>query len=196
MVPLLFILLIISQLICFYFIILLNTKVAKFKDLEVRQDKLMREMDDAIGVYLMEMREENDRLIKELSVTNTAFKNNDTKKLNMTILNEAKTSSINVTKEENDEKELLIKSKSIVPKNIAKNAYNRQKENIQSQKSSKTSTPIRKPDLAQKEKSTSVELAFEQQVLKLHSEGKTVEEIAKITQKGKTEIELLIKFHV
>ncbi len=38
-------------------------------------------------------------------------------------------------------------------------------------------------------------LSFEQQVLKLHNEGKNIEEIAKLTNKGKTEIELLLKFH-
>ena len=54
------------QLISFYFLIILNTKLAKFKDLEKKQERLMREMDDTISVYLAEMKDENDRLIKEL----------------------------------------------------------------------------------------------------------------------------------
>ncbi len=64
------ILLIISQLFCFYMIVLLNAKVAKFKDLEIHQEQLMREMEESISLYLVEIREENDRLIKELSKGN------------------------------------------------------------------------------------------------------------------------------
>jgi hypothetical protein len=33
-----------------------------------------------------------------------------------------------------------------------------------------------------------------QQALQLHRQGKTIEEIARILEKGKTEIELLLKF--
>lgn len=54
------------QLLSFYFLIILNTKLAKFKDLEKKQERLMREMDDTITAYLAEMKDENDRLIKEL----------------------------------------------------------------------------------------------------------------------------------
>lgn len=38
-------------------------------------------------------------------------------------------------------------------------------------------------------------LTVEQQALELTKQGKSVEEIAKQLQKGKTEIELLLKFH-
>ncbi len=54
------------QLLSFYFIIILNTKLAKFKDLENKQERLMREMDDTISLYLAEMKDENNRLIQEL----------------------------------------------------------------------------------------------------------------------------------
>lgn len=54
------------QLLSFYFLIILNTKLAKFKDLEKKQERLMREMDDTISVYLADMKDENDRLIQEL----------------------------------------------------------------------------------------------------------------------------------
>ncbi|ACA39179.1 hypothetical protein Bsph_1581 [Lysinibacillus sphaericus C3-41] len=39
------------QLLTFYFLIILNTKLAKFKDLEKKQERLMSEMDDTISVY-------------------------------------------------------------------------------------------------------------------------------------------------
>ena len=54
----------ILQLISFYFMALLYMKVSKFNNLEKKQEKLMAEMDDAIGAYLSELKEENERLIQ------------------------------------------------------------------------------------------------------------------------------------
>lgn len=39
------------------------------------------------------------------------------------------------------------------------------------------------------------QLTTEQRAVELYRNGKTIEEIAKIMQRGKTEIELLVKFH-
>jgi len=198
MVAFLIVLLIISQLISFYFIILLNTKVSKFKELEVRQDKLIREMDDAISVYLMEMREENNRLIQELTKT----KSKNGQQPMQPIKNEQIVELPEVEKQkvqkETQESEIALAPKIAVPKSIVKNAYNRQKthpakaETVGNQtykeerdKGSLDSQPVKES-----------EKSFEQQVIKLHHDGKSIEEIAKITQKGKTEIELLLKFHV
>lgn len=183
MVSVLIGILIVSQLICFYFILLLNTKLSKFKDLEIRQDKLIREMDDAISVYLLEMREENDRLIKELSNVK------QTEKVTVAKQNDAMIETASTLMQNNSNTEdFVMSSKPVVPKNIVKNAYSQHKsmnsastlDNNDSQKE-----PREKNDL----------LTFEQQVLKLYKQGKSIDEIAKITQKGKTEVELFIKFH-
>ena len=55
------------QIISFYFLALLYTKVSKFDDLEKKQRKLMDEMDDSIGAYLSELKDENERLIERLA---------------------------------------------------------------------------------------------------------------------------------
>lgn len=171
------ILLILSQLICFYFIILLNSKIAKFKDLEVRQDKLIREMDEAIGAYLLEMREENDRFIKELSnLQNEKIKNEVKKEVNLEMNNREQQSTENI-----EQKDVKIEQKKFVPKTFAVNAYAKQKTNNNQKE--------------QQVEEINVPTTFEQQVLQLHREGKSIEEIAKVTEKGKTEIELLLKFH-
>lgn len=57
----------ITQLIGFYFLVLLYMKVAKFEELEKKQRKLMDEMDASIGAYLAELKDENDRLIEKLA---------------------------------------------------------------------------------------------------------------------------------
>lgn len=190
MVSILIVILIVSQLISFYFILLLNTKIAKFKDLEIRQDKLIREMDDAISVYLMEMREENDRLITELSNVKQAQQNRVvTNEQNVAMIQEE--ISFSSILNDNVTEEIAIESKSFVPKNIVKNAYNQHK-NLNNPPSFDTEVSIKETS----ETPEDTELpTFEQQVLKLHQDGKSIDEIAKITQKGKTEIELFIKFH-
>ena len=66
MVTALIITLFLIQLIMIFVMILLNSKISRFKDLELRQNQLIEEMDNTISVYLLEMKEENDRLIEEL----------------------------------------------------------------------------------------------------------------------------------
>lgn len=176
------ILLIISQLFCFYIIALLNAKVAKFKDLEVRQEKIMREMEESISLYLVEIQEENDRLIRELSEVKPI--SNERK---LEEVNEIKQTTNN-NEEKADENNSTFEQKVFVPKAIARNAYSKYK----TQTNSIETKPL---DNIQPEINTNLPpLSYEQHVIKLHNEGKSIEEIAKLTNKGKTEIELLLKF--
>lgn len=191
MVALVLVILVISQLICFYFIILLNTKVSKFKDLEKRQDQLIREMDDALALYLVEMKEENERFINELTkVKQTELNNNEINASTLDMMQrvDEKESSLKNTVE-NTNLHSAVEQKAFVPKMKAKNAYKKQKAMTVNQKEPQKEVET------QIQKDISSLPSFEQKVLKLHDEGKTIDEIAKITQKGKTEIELLIKFH-
>lgn len=183
MTTILIILLILSQLICFYFIVLLNVKISKFKDLEIRQDKLIREMDDAMGAYLLEMREENDRFIKELS----EMKN---EKIITEVKKEVKEEKFNNEQQipPNNELEIKIEQKKLVPINKVVTAYAKQKTN-----SSQNDQQLELNEQTIEEKKEPE--TFEEKVIQLHKEGKTIEEIAKIMEKGKTEVELLLKFH-
>lgn len=176
------ILLIISQLFCFYIIALLNAKVAKFKDLEVRQDKIMREMEESISLYLVEIQEENNRLIRELSEVKPISNNRKSEDVN----------EVNQTNDNNEEKtdasNPSFEQKVFVPKAVARNAYSKYKKQTNNNES-------KTPDHNQQELNTeTTPISFEQHVIKLHNEGKNIEEIAKLTKKGKTEIELLLKF--
>ncbi|SOC35581.1 hypothetical protein [Ureibacillus acetophenoni] len=177
------ILLIISQLFCFYIIALLNAKVAKFKDLEVRQEKIMREMEESISLYLVEIQEENDRLIKELSEVQP------TKKVRKTA--DMVETEIERTTDKNegniDSNNLSYEQKVFVPKSIARNAYSKNK-------TLKTNNDTKTVDNAFESNSEAPIISFKEHVIKLHNQGKNIEEIAKLTNKGKTEIELLLKF--
>lgn len=198
MTTILIVVLFVSQLLSFYFIIILNTKLAKFKDLEIKQERLMREMDDTISVYLAEMKDENDRLINELQmvpkqkVVVLSEPNEKDKKNNK----QPSEQDINYAKDEKHAKEVNVSDFEIeprvfVPKKAAVSAYSRQQQS--STHSTKQAASITTLDKVRIEKQT--ELTFEEQVVQLSKQGKTVEEIAKKLQKGKTEIELLLKFH-
>ena len=182
--------LVISQLIIFYLILLLFKKIGKFNDLEVRQNQLMQEMDEAITVYLMETREENDRLIAQLNALKRenpvhSKEVEEVTSLNRGSVNQAPSmeyhqQSIAIQEEQTKEKKLLV------PKNMATLAYKSQLKQAQPEKETTVQTLDHHPQL---------QLSLEQQIVALYKEGSTIEEIAKKMKKGKTEIELLVKFH-
>lgn len=179
------------QLISFYFLIILNTKLAKFKDLEKKQERLMREMDDTISVYLAEMKDENDRLIKELqSVSQSEIAASSLHQTEQYMTPQEQPTLPVVHEVKSDSSLSLEKDARIyVPKNIVANAYSRQQHT--SSKMVKTAPPLKVKEQKEAEKL----LTVEQQALELAKQGKSPEEIAKQLQKGKTEIELLLKFH-
>ena len=171
MVATILLFLFIGQVLSFYFIILLYTKLSKLKDVEKSQSRLKDEMDNAIGVYLAEMRDENDRLIKELTMMNKKYE---------------KEENVNDGKEHKD----YIKTTFNMPRNMVAKAYQN------SPNSTVAATTTENEPAADKEKtnSTTASLTVEQQIQELYRNGKDNEEIAKLMQKGKTEIELLLKF--
>jgi len=178
------------QLLSFYFLIILNTKLAKFKDLEKKQERLMSEMDDTISVYLAEMKDENDRLIKELqNVSPSELAATSVQQTVSFETQKERASSLAEVEAKNESPLSLDKDARIyVPKTIVANAYSRQQQT--------TTTVVSTPSpLKVEQKERVKELTTEQQALSLAKQGKSAEEIAKQLQKGKTEIELLLKFH-
>jgi len=188
----------ILQLISFYFLIILNTKLAKFKDLEKKQERLMREMDDTISVYLAEMKDENDRLIQELQrVSKSETQTNVVKQEEQIVRKKEQEQPPSLTKEESTvdgSSSLENEQRIYVPKNIVANAYSRQQ-----QTGVKTEAKVvhsnQQATATKKQEAMLKPLTVEQQAVELAKQGKTAEEIAKQLQKGKTEIELLLKFH-
>lgn len=185
--------LVVLQLLSFYFIILLNMKLSKFKDLERKQEQLMREMDDAVGVYLLEMREENNRLIEELSKqpVQSHFKKES-------IGDFEKQEDISINRELEQQTGLLqqeaaaleLETRTFVPKTVVANAYKQQK--VQTTPSNAVQSSVIQQEVESPEDNS---LTYEEEVLKLFEAGQTAEQIAKKMHKGKTEIELLLKFH-
>jgi hypothetical protein len=180
----------IIQLVIIFCIVLLNSKISKFKQLEEKQDRLVREMDDALSAYILEIREENDRLVEQLKET-TILKqqaqsfNNDALVLAKNIEEDVKYKADPI---EPKEEALYIPPLNIVTKSKASALY---KQHLQVEEPSSVQTAIAQPIL----KEEPIVLTFEQQVIADYKAGMTVEQIAKKSNRGKTEIELLIKFH-
>lgn len=190
----------IIQLITIFFIILLNGRISKFKDLEIRQNQLIREMDDAISLYLLEMKEENDRLISELQQMKSTVK--VTQVTTPPTIKEVELSQVEqlVKMEKQQESQRTdelknLEKRQFVPKTTATNAYIKQKSQlaVNPLEMEHEHQPM---DEEMIEKTPPKERTYEEQVIAYYNEGKSIENIAKIMNKGKTEIELLIKFHV
>ncbi|MFF2176930.1 hypothetical protein ACFVT8_10775 [Lysinibacillus sp. NPDC058147] len=188
----------ILQLISFYFLIILNTKLAKFKDLEKKQERLMSEMDDTISVYLAEMKDENDRLIQELQRVSKSETKTNAVKQEEQIVRQEQAQPPSLKKEESTVDgpiSLDNEQRIYVPKNIVANAYSRQQQTGAKTEAKVVHSKQQATDATKKQEAKLKPLTVEQQAIELAKQGKTPEEIAKQLQKGKTEIELLLKFH-
>lgn len=200
MVIALIITLFIIQLITIFVIVIMSSKLAKFKTLETRQNQLAEEMDNAISVYLMDMKEENDRFIEELKKTTVQIATPNTpsempaEELPKAmvdakrILDEIAEQSVG---EQPTKAVQEFETRKFVPIKQAATAYNKHSKQFHDddelQQLEEQLFAI-KQELPQ-------EPTFEEQVLAHYCNGKTMEEIAKIMQRGTTEIELLVKFH-
>lgn len=171
------------QMITIFVIVLLYSKLSKFQNIEKRQNELINEMDNAISVYLMEMKEENDRLISELKKPNVVQKAASTRK--------ERTAQ---TIKEQPVKEQEMEPRKFVPVKQATSAY--QKQKTQQQVEEKDNEALEKAEtLSEDNEIQEQNLTFEQQVINHYRNGKSIEEIARMMGRGKTEIELLVKFH-
>lgn len=205
MTAIVLVVLFISQLLTFYFLIILNSKISKYKEIERKQEAIIREMDDAISAYLVEVKDENDRFIQELkrqSTKNNAgqnaqqFSKHQALRNEQTVADAIKTPENQVLEKEANLDEnssvLSVDVPKVVPKSFATTAYKKQMPQVQ--QPVQQMEPI-ELEIEQSNNHIHILAPFEQEVVDYYKSGWSIEEIAKKTQKGKKEIELLIKFH-
>ena len=159
----------ILQILTFYFLALLYTKVSKFDALEKKQQRLMEEMDDSLAAYLSEVKDENDQLIKKLASVES---NQQT----------FKKKSVPIEKQETEEKRpeqapLIDIVTPKMPLNLALKSY-----------------ASMKPEVTHEETIEELPIDSRARIIQLYEDGKSVEDIARILGKGQTEIELILKF--
>lgn len=138
------ILLIISfilHILSFYFLIVFYTRHQALKNLKEEQENLLKEAEDALTVFLMELKEENQKFLEQMS------KNDSPEAYNLDELVAQQKDSVEITA------------------NLQEDEPDSYKRNLQ------------------------------EQVFQLANEGYTIEQIAQKLNVGKTEIELIMKFH-
>lgn len=140
----------------FYFILLLFTRYSAIKNLEQEQRKLLEETEQILTGYILEMKEENERLLNELGNAN---------------------SPLRFSEEEKPE----VKEESSVKKSDELPAHLEAIADINDTIEISSTVPEQ-------------EKRLKDYVLELSDQGLTAEEIAKELGRGKTEIELILKF--
>jgi hypothetical protein len=176
MTTFLFIISFLLNIISLLAIIILYTRQNRFIDLEKRQGKMLQEMEETISNYLIEMKEENDAFISSLHKS----KNEHSDQENKTEIPQKSAS-------EHKDEELGS------PANKRLNAYKAYKKpaaSVQRNDDGGGWSPL-VPD----ESMVNEEKSLVNKVITLQQKGLSIEEIAKSMGKGKTEIELLLKFN-
>ncbi|PIC58768.1 hypothetical protein CSV80_01900 [Sporosarcina sp. P12(2017)] len=163
-------LLFILQIIGFMVMTLLYLKISKFNNLEKKQQQLMKEMDQSVLAYLGEIKEENDRLIHELN-QRTEYQMKHASNL---APNEHSVS-------EGFEVPDPQSKPHPVPVHFALRSY---QKTLEIEKNEKETKPVTQPK----------PLDDRQKAKQLYAEGTSIVDIARELKKGKTEIELLLKF--
>lgn len=174
-------------------IILLFLRQNKLMETEKKQEKMLVEMEEVISSYLIQMKEENDDFINKFSQINA--KNQSSVKEKSIRVNTERKSDENIAKA--DEKSLRLARASVYQ---ASKAY---KKNLRASEeglneseglaSLKETESVMQSDNSQRAKEETPS-SMEDQVFMMKRQGLNVEDIAKKLGKGKTEIELMLKF--
>ncbi len=169
----------------FLLIIILFTRMSRLKEVEKTQKKMIHEVEEAVTSYIVEMKDENEEFLRALGEMITEIKREKKKQssspsvrdrvytmpdLSVEDYTNTLTQDIGVYSKQN-----LIPRKQVV-------------EKLQHQIIEENTPPV--ADLNPKHPKSYVE-----QVIWLKNQGKGAAEIAKLLNKGRVEVELLLKFH-
>lgn len=194
--------------IAIFSIIILFTRQNRLLEVERNQEKTMKEMEEIFSTYLFEMKEENEAFIQKFKQAgSSSFSEINTNINHPKSLQQNKNVDDNVTKQDHEftHSERIDKPGSALKKQAIM-VYQAVKTNNEQmmEPTQKDVNDIKDMEAAfeQPEKSsqnsdfTHEEIyrdLFKKQVLILQKQGFSVDEIAKKLEKGKTEIELLLK---
>ncbi|MFT4413590.1 hypothetical protein ACLM5H_07000 [Fredinandcohnia humi] len=177
--------------IAFFLIILLFLKLANLKEIEKKQEALLKEFESVITSYVMEIKEENEvflERIKDLEKHRTLVNKNLQKK--------SKTKS-NESPELKTKTSIVFQEPELTKEDISSLLPSLTEESRFKPDSQNTELSLQQKEDIKDEPRLDDELYIQSlvaQIQLLKKQGLTLEEIAKKLNKGKTEIELLLKF--
>ncbi|MCD5322711.1 MULTISPECIES: DUF6115 domain-containing protein [Pontibacillus] len=151
-------------------IVLLSLRVSKAKEIEKRQAQVAKEIEDTFTAYLLEIKEENERLLNKLEENG-----------------------------ENGERVRVQEERYNAPQETKKQQDHPTSEPVTFKEAEEDSLPAEmpveyKPPLP--EEQVDYQPSIESRILQMYKQGATVEQIAKRLDRGTTEIELTLKFQL
>jgi hypothetical protein len=181
----------ILNIIALLSIIILFLRQGKLFQLEINQKKNIQEMEELLSSFVLEMKEDNEQLIKrmkDLKINEILSSRNNQKQQTSSKKTSEKTIESGAREEESDLSTRLEKTVG----HYAVKAYQQQSK----QEKVDIQAPITKSELPDKQENINFELqeSLAAQIGNLKGQGYSLEEIAQKLEKGKTEIELLLKF--
>jgi hypothetical protein len=170
--------------ISFFIIILLYYRLEQTRDIERKQTAMLKDMEDVLSAYIIEMKEENELFLHKVRQENQSqiqkqIVPDENTPLSRGISNQSSINTVEPELSEQDLSSLLPSYDDPVDTKIIRE----QMEVME--------------HISKKEEENHMQLLpIGQQIKLLHNKGLAVEEIAKRLKKGKTEIELFLKFNV
>ncbi|MFS0656302.1 Swarming motility protein SwrB [Bacillus sp. 179-C3.3 HS] len=161
-----------------YFVIILYTRMNSLKATEQKQRELLEETENTLAAFLMEVKEENEKLSKVAAASPRSL--NEDLNTDLQLAEQPQSST---------ESQQSIISEDPVPEHLSAllSDVEVQEEKVNVPDSSEDIEDTT-PSVNEKEDT------FQDQVKALYDRGLTLDEIAKELKTGKTEIELLLKF--
>ena len=168
-------------------IILLYLRQNRLAEAEKKQGKIIKEIEEVFSSYLLELKEENDKFLELMTKANIQPTSGDQE---ATAVDADETANAD-SNEFSPEPQIYRLGKGINYQ-AARNAY---RKNSQTDIDRGESEEIEIENLLHEEPLPETkELSFKEKVVSMKNQGLTTEEIARELDKGKTEIELLLKF--
>ncbi|WP_456275471.1 hypothetical protein [Bacillus sp. AK128] len=159
--------------ISFFIIILMYYRLEQTREIERKQGNLLKDMEDVLSSYILEMKEENEIFLQKVKNDNPTLKSSESKAKKNVKKDPVIQSTINTIESQISNEDLSVLLPNYgeeIEQPVSIKKTQQKDENIQS-------------------------LPIGQQAKLLHKKGLTVEEIAKQLDKGVTEIELFLKFN-
>lgn len=172
-------------------IIILFLRQGKLFKIEDNQKKTIKEMEDLLSSFVLEMKEDNEQLIKRIedlkNAKNFSSQNNQNEPSSIKTPLE-KTIESDVRDSDNDLSTRLEKTVG----RYAVKAYQQQSK----QEKVGLQAPLKESELPKKQENSNSaqQESLAGQIWNLKDQGYSLEEIAQKLKKGKTEIDLLLKF--
>lgn len=192
MYPILLAISFILHLLAFFWIILLSMRLKRITEVEHRQVEIQKEIEDLFESYLLEMKEENEKFLYELEKTsNTNVAKQITGSTNGVTTNISNHTNIANQKDTAEPYKPAANLRGKMTQQMYQNQLLQRSKNGPVSPSKANQNNYEPPVPTEEDQ---FEQSLTSQIVLLHNKGLNTDEIAQKLNKGKAEIELLLKF--